>query len=284
MLFITPATLLDRPDPLPPRSDTNLPLVLSVTTVLLVLSLATFALRIWVRTKKVVLLGWDDAAITLAMLLSCACWGTNLAMSIMTGGRHTWYIGLEALAHTARVSFAFVILWLWAVSMVKISVCLMLLRIKPQSRAWLIGLWLLIGLLASLAVAITACYLLQCKPVEANWDFKYLLEPGHCWTLDQFLSFTYAFSSESAVWRASSGILDLTLAGIFVLTDLICALLPVAFIWRINRPLREKITLCVIMGLGLLASCCGIMKMILLRSTLMSADPVYNAAPAQIWA
>ena len=199
MLFISPATLLDRPDPLPPRSDTNLPTVIATTTILLTLALTTFVLRIWVRTKHMNLLGWDDAAITLAMVLTLACYGVNLTISVWTKGQHTWYIGLEALAKVAHVSFAFVILWLWAVSVIKISVCLMLLRIKSRSRNWFCGLWGLIGLIVCLSVAITICYLLQCKPIEANWDFKYLLEQGHCWTLDQFLSFTYAFSSESLI-------------------------------------------------------------------------------------
>jgi hypothetical protein len=231
----------------------------------------------------VFLLGGDDATITLAILLTLACWAINLYVVIVTGGRHTYYIELEDLARVARASYVLVFLWLWSVTMVKVSVCIMLLRIKSRSRPWLIGLWTLIVILIALACAITVCYLMMCDPIEANWDFKYLLQPGHCWTLDQFLHFTYTFSCEYQLFISSDRTV-LTKVAVFVLTDVICAILPVAFIWRIKRPLREKITLCILMGLGLLAAFCGIMKIVMLKRTLLSPDPVYEAASAQIWA
>jgi hypothetical protein len=69
-----------------------------------------------------------------------------------------------------------------------------------------------------------------------------------------------------------------------VLADVICALLPIVFIHRIQRPVREKATLAFLMGLGLLAAICGLMKMVLLRRTLFSPDPNFAAVPTQIWA
>jgi hypothetical protein len=68
------------------------------------------------------------------------------------------------------------------------------------------------------------------------------------------------------------------------LTDVICALLPIAFIWRIKRPLRERIVLVLLMALGLLAAFCGLMKMVNLKPSINSKDPLFDSAPTQIWA
>jgi hypothetical protein len=72
---------------------------------------------------------------------------------------------------------------------------------------------------------------------------------------------------------------------IFIATDVACALLPIAFIRKIRRPLREKIVLGVLMGLGLVASACGIVKLIdLERVRLSSQDPSWEGTYLLIWA
>jgi hypothetical protein len=71
---------------------------------------------------------------------------------------------------------------------------------------------------------------------------------------------------------------------LFVLTDVICALLPIAFIYRLDRPTRERVALALLLALGLLAALCGLVKMIRLKQTLFSSDPAYQPAITQIWA
>jgi hypothetical protein len=66
---------------------------------------------------------------------------------------------------------------------------------------------------------------------------------------------------------------------IFIITDLACALLPLVFISNIRRPMREKATLGVLMGLGLIASACGIAKISLVKSYLLTQDPIWDMAP-----
>jgi hypothetical protein len=69
-----------------------------------------------------------------------------------------------------------------------------------------------------------------------------------------------------------------------ILTDFVCALLPLAFIRKINRPLREKIILAFLMALGLFASACGIVKIALLKNMQYSNDPTFDAASISVWA
>lgn len=70
---------------------------------------------------------------------------------------------------------------------------------------------------------------------------------------------------------------------LFAVTDLACALLPLFFIVKIRRPLREKVVLFLLMAMGLLACACGIVKTALLRGILRSKDPVWEGASVTIW-
>jgi hypothetical protein len=63
----------------------------------------------------------------------------------------------------------------------------------------------------------------------------------------------------------------------------LCACLPFIFIRKINRPLREKVVLALLMALGLLATACGIAKLVLLKPTMMSEDPNWEGVPLAIW-
>jgi hypothetical protein len=66
------------------------------------------------------------------------------------------------------------------------------------------------------------------------------------------------------------------LTGLFILTDLIYSLLPISFIRKINRPMREKVVLAVVMGLGLIASALDIYRVVVFRRILTSLDPMWE--------
>jgi hypothetical protein len=71
---------------------------------------------------------------------------------------------------------------------------------------------------------------------------------------------------------------------VFILTDFACALLPLAFIRKINRPLRERVVLAVLMGLGLFVGACGVAKMVMMKATLFSKDPIFDGTTLGILA
>ena len=62
-----------------------------------------------------------------------------------------------------------------------------------------------------------------------------------------------------------------------------CASLPLLFIRKINRPLREKVVLAVLMALGLVASACGVAKLALIKPIMTSDDPNWQSVPLAIW-
>ncbi|OOQ84700.1 hypothetical protein PEBR_29028 [Penicillium brasilianum] len=67
------------------------------------------------------------------------------------------------------------------------------------------------------------------------------------------------------------------------LCDLILALYPVLFFWNVRLNLRVKIGLCVLMGLGVIACACSIIKTTYLRVLSETDDVTYYLALLSTW-
>jgi hypothetical protein len=67
-----------------------------------------------------------------------------------------------------------------------------------------------------------------------------------------------------------------------VITDLICALLPVVVLWKVNMTLKLKIGVCGLMGMGLIATAVAIVRASSLG--IKTADLSYDYCIAAIWA
>jgi len=67
--------------------------------------------------------------------------------------------------------------------------------------------------------------------------------------------------------------------GFILLSDFVCALLPIFFIRHINRPLREKVVLSVLLAAGLVAAVAGVVKLCLLDRLMDSMDIAWDTAP-----
>jgi hypothetical protein len=69
----------------------------------------------------------------------------------------------------------------------------------------------------------------------------------------------------------------------FAATDIATALLPIVFIRQINKPLREKVVLSLLMAMGLVACGCGLVKPFLLKQVMYSPDPIWDGTTIKIW-
>jgi hypothetical protein len=72
-------------------------------------------------------------------------------------------------------------------------------------------------------------------------------------------------------------------SALFIGSDILFALLPLTFIYKIQRPLREKIVLAILMSLGLVASGAATAKVVILSRLPTSRDPMWIGADAFIW-
>jgi len=280
-------TLTSRPpgiDPahMPSPGESQLPVTAAVTSVLLSLAIVTYILRIYSRCRNYVNLGWDDLTITIAVLLTISNWANNLVQLIDTGGKHTWYISMPALQRSAKIGFVGLPLWIWSVTLIKISVFLMMLRIKTTKR-WKIGVWVCICVALSIAIMWTVAQFLQCRPIEANWSLKLKKVEGLCWPLRTQMKIVYIMSGTLCCNLLVSIAKTHQSAALLGATDVATALLPIVFICQINKPLREKVVLSILMGAGLIACACGLVKPFLLKQVMYSPDPVWDGTTIKIW-
>ena len=126
-------------------------------------------------------------------------------------------------------------------ALIKMSVGFMLLRLE-QEVAWRRFLWVLIALQGILAIYNTATQLTRCIPLSAIWEFL-RMEPSKCWSID------------------SVRINIICTSSIHIATDFIFALLPISFLRKVQRPLRERLVIGVLMALGIVAGAASTMKL-----------------------
>ncbi|KAF2672477.1 hypothetical protein BT63DRAFT_196820 [Microthyrium microscopicum] len=249
--------------PLPPMSETVLVRVIASTSVLYALALATFFTRIYLRFGTFGGLGSDDYAITGAFIFATVMFTLNCVEYSVNHGLHTVYLNPDQIMASGKFNFMSQLVWIWGITLTKASVLLMLLRIKHTPK-WKYSIWILGFFAIGTAIVTTVINIISCRPIEANWDMT--IPRTACWDPNKTLSMTYTAST------------------LLIISDVICALLPVLFIRKINRPLRERIVLIVLMALGLVASGCGIASRIVLGKIFSSRDPAFAGSTLTILA
>jgi hypothetical protein len=150
-------------------------------------------------------------------------------------------IPIEQSIHA--ISLGWIGIGIWGVSMtcLKVSIALTLLRIQSKSLPWAIFLYSIIGLQVAYGVLNLIFNLgIACRPLAKAWDFR--IVDGYC--------------VPAEVMRAASN----TGSGVNIVTDVLLSLAPAVFLRKLNRPLRERMFICFLMGLGLIASAWSIIK------------------------
>ncbi|RDL40551.1 uncharacterized protein BP5553_00530 [Venustampulla echinocandica] len=257
--------MADGPPPLgpPPGPDVSIAgRLLAASIPLYILSISLYGMRIYTRIRTTARLGWDDAFVTGAMIAAISQWGILLACIPLGLGRHNYYVSFEDGKAAGRLLLMSQIPWGWAIALAKISIACMLLRIK-QDRKWQIALYTMIAIQLSTAILANVVQLSQCSPLSATWDPT---TPGaKCWPITTAQTTVYV------------------IAGIGIVTDITFALLPISFLWKIQRPLREKLMLGFLMGIGLFTTVAVIVKIPLIATFGKTGDVLWDNVNVATW-
>ncbi|OAL04355.1 hypothetical protein IQ06DRAFT_364897 [Phaeosphaeriaceae sp. SRC1lsM3a] len=164
-------------------------------------------------------------------------------------GRRTPFVSLSNRRSALRLLFILQVIFYWSIALIKLSVALLLLRLRP-TRRWSIFLYITMTFLILTVLAQTLLQFLQCAPFSIFWDPSAARRPGgvKCLPL-RVINITI-----------------ITHSAIHVSTDLVLSFIPITFIRKLNRPRREKIFLSLLMGMGLFASMFAILRTVTLRS------------------
>ncbi|KAG8672736.1 hypothetical protein FPOAC2_06139 [Fusarium poae] len=225
---------VEPPNPLPPDENVG-PALLGVSGTCLALVIITTSIRLWVRSA-LRSMGPDDYTIAIVTLLGIARFGVQVAQVEIGNGRHRWYLDDENYMRNNMLGWFAQILLFASICLLKISILLLLLRIKDSRRvkyaAW--------GIMAGLFITNFGCILIllaECKPISAYWTGV-----GDCWDPRVRIYYIYATIAFS------------------IITDLLCSLLPVFVIWSVKLPTKTKLSVWALMSLGLVATGFGIAR------------------------
>lgn len=150
-----------------------------------------------------------------------------------------------------------------AIALGKLAIVAFLQQIHgPEHRSRVIMLWgVAISNLIINAITIGMIFT-QCTPREKLWNEEM---PGTCDGRLRNQNTAYFQGSWSAF------------------CDLILALYPVVFFWRVRLNMRVKVGLCILMGLGIIACACSIVKTSYLRVLSQTQDVTYFIAQLITW-
>jgi len=177
-------------------------------------------------------------------------------------GRHNFYVPVESQIQGAHLLFASQPIWGWSVAFAKISMACMMLRIIRDKR-WRIFLYVLIAVQVLTAIGLMLILVLQCRPISAIWNP--FVPNAKCWS---------PLPSQIAIYASG---------GVSIVTDFIFTLLPLTFISKMNLPLRQKIVLGTLMGLGLFAAAAGIVKLTLVNTYTHGGDSLFHMVDLYMW-
>jgi hypothetical protein len=114
-------------------------------------------------------LGSDDWTILIAAILTIVLNALSIAGVKHGKGRHVCFLDADSIAEIGRYSLINQIVLFWALFFIKISVCLLILRVKSTATLrWISGI--AVGMMVSSTVVACAALLAECSPVSAYWN------------------------------------------------------------------------------------------------------------------
>lgn len=178
-------------------------------------------------------------------------------------GRHVHCLSPQSVISMLEFSAISEALNVIGIGTVKISVCLTLLRVVERGRRRISQLlWCLLVFVAVTHLALAMLFFLHCRPLAALWNPQV---HGSC------------LSTHTTVLAGYIGF------AIDVITDLVCAGIPILVIHRLQMNFRTKVALCVLMGLGVFTAGCAVAKAITLKGV-FADDYTWGFTKPATWA
>ncbi|KAK2059299.1 integral membrane protein [Colletotrichum caudatum] len=241
-----------------------------ITYLMLALSTLVVALRVYVRVKlseSKNVWGWDDTFAVLgwvfflpsvALLIIGTYWGLGAHDARIPEGWLAYYQikGKEYM-------FLFEVPYFASTVLTKISLAIMIVRLST-TKVYAYIVW---GSIAVLGINMATCMvvlLVSCHPIAALWNGKL----GFCRLPNGWMLVSYAGTA--------------VLAGV----DWTCAITPFFLIQGLLMPNRRKISLQVVLGLGIIGSAAGLVRMGYYHSydtTKYPNEALYNWGQTVLW-
>jgi hypothetical protein len=221
------------------EAESNLPRIIAVVAVFHALALVFVGVRLYIRFIVLKAPKLDDALMILATIGAIGgmiCFILEAPRGI---GRHLQTLSDEDYNMIRRLNFIYILCCVaTCFSLLKVSIALSLLRLS-RTRWYVYSLYTLIGFIACYTIVAFGSILAYCSPIEGNWDDTV---DAKCYSIDLYITFAILNTSCS------------------MLSDVVCATLPIPIIWSLKMKLRTRIYLVIILSLGYLTVSIGVTK------------------------
>ncbi|KAF2685835.1 hypothetical protein K458DRAFT_252464, partial [Lentithecium fluviatile CBS 122367] len=216
--------------------------ILILTPIIHLFSTVVFVGRAYTRMVPTFRFGLDD------YLICIAWWAFQYdAVSWAAGFHRLYFKTRDHSERTFRDGVLALPFWAWATGLVKISIAWMLLRFQ-RTQGWRYFVYGMIILNIFFICFLGIANIFNCVPYQSQWDFagRYSVAKGNkkCWPVSAQQSTIYATVTVN------------------VLSDVVLSLVPLTFLRKVQRPLREKIVIGCLLSLGIFASIFSILRLI----------------------
>lgn len=235
--------------------------LVAVAAMFIVLDIICVTLRIFARHLSKARPGPDDYLVVPSLIFCVAVCAICITMVEIGGvGRHAAAFESDpsVLVRYVKLEVAFIYIYLFAVTVPKLAILSLYLRIFPE-KPYRSACYVLSGVLvASLMANITAVSV-ACIPLKALWDPP--SQGAHC-------------INQNAFFRYS------TLPNI--ITDLCMLILPLPVIWRMSLSTRDKLVLSLTFCTGSIGIIASILRFAAFVQTNDTTDPTWSSVKLAI--
>lgn len=236
----------------------------AVTITFLVLAWVTVSLRCLTRLKITKAFGLDDYLIVISLLVFTAFCSCQLAGIHYGIGRHNVDVAVPNVVQALKYQILCEIFYFADTALIKLSVGFLLRRITPNSaKVYCTILYVSMAILTLWSIITFCIILFQCNPVYTAWDKR--SGEGHCLKPAAIANVGYAFSAMDIVF------------------DWMFALLPIPMLWSIKMSLQMKLSLILILGLGVFASTATLVRLKYIVGLKDPGDILYSLTEALMW-
>ncbi|KAL4936772.1 hypothetical protein BDV06DRAFT_86230 [Aspergillus oleicola] len=242
----------------PVTHDRNVfPIILIVGQVLSFLSVA---LRVAVRlvTSNI---GLDDTMILLSLGAVIAVLGLGLENQRLGLGTDLWFLPFADITKFLHYYFAIETLYITSITLTKLSMLLLYLRLFPEKRIrW--AIYITLALTTAWGVSLLLANIFSCTPVSYIW---------HSWDGEHEGS---CISHEKVMW---------THAITNIVFDVIIIALPMPTLLNLNMSLKKKIGVVIMFAVGLVVTAVSILRCVTLLKFNINDNATKKIVPVSIY-
>ncbi|OAQ98252.1 hypothetical protein LLEC1_00773 [Akanthomyces lecanii] len=237
--------------------------LVGATIALLTLSWITIGLRTYTRAAIMRSFQADDWLMLVAQVIFTVMCALTFEGVRRGMGRHNVAIKSDndkvaALMWQAMATIAYILAMLF----IKLSIGVFLLRLSAKKMySNIIKISLIVVTLYTMGVFFWDVF--QCMPVAKQWDYR--ITEGRCASGQDIVNAAYAISV------------------LTVVSDWFYALLPIPMLWSVKMTRQAKVTVVLILGLGIFASIATLIRVKFLAGVSDTEDLLFSATDALLW-